>query len=265
MAPDNSTAYTKSLLSVYLPLSWKTPRPSPPLRNHLPIDAVPHRPIAFTGDLSKMLRINTHVLPEISALLPPQSLMTSTYSALKKWVREALIEDWSQLFPLPAYDHHHLALHPHLFMGLGKFMAGYIHQMRAGKSYLAAHPSWRAREPDTSCPHCGLQPESFEHAILTWLSIHGTHTRLLHGVMDVSYEAPLWSSLYLEGSLPKSASPPLVSLQRCSRPTLPPPPRTFPSLPPTGSSPFSSIFLRQGLKSSVLRFLSCSLCRLSFL
>ena len=51
-APDGSRAHTKGLLSVYLPLSWKTPRPSPPIGNHLPIDAVAHRSITFTGGLS---------------------------------------------------------------------------------------------------------------------------------------------------------------------------------------------------------------------
>jgi len=97
--PDNSRAHTKGLLSVYHPLSGKTPRPSPPLRNHLPIDAVAHRTIAFTSGLSKMPMINAHLGPEVSALLHPQSQMMSTYSALKKRVREALVEEWSRLFP----------------------------------------------------------------------------------------------------------------------------------------------------------------------
>jgi len=39
--------------------------------------------------------INAHLVHEVSLILPPQSLMESTYSALKKRVREALIEDWS--------------------------------------------------------------------------------------------------------------------------------------------------------------------------
>jgi len=111
--------------------------------------------------------INAPLVPEVFHNLPPQSLIESRYSALKKRVREALIEDWSRLFPPPAYYHHPQALHPCPFMGLGKFIAGRIHQMRAGKSYLAAHPSWRAPEADTSCPRCGLEPESLQHSILT--------------------------------------------------------------------------------------------------
>ena len=141
--------------------------------------------------------INSHLVPEVSALLPPHSLMTSTYSALKKRVREALIEDWSQLFPPPPYTHHPPTLHPHTFMGLRKCVAGRIHQMRAGKSYLPALPSWRAPEADTSCPRFSLEPESCEHVILTCPSGEGARARLLHGVTYVGHQAPLWSSLLL--------------------------------------------------------------------
>jgi len=82
-------------------------------------------------------------------------------------------------------------------MGLGKFVAGRIHQMRAGKSYMAAHPTWRSLDPDTSCPSCGLEPETFEHAILSCPSRQSSRSRLLHCVTDFGPEAPLWSSLPL--------------------------------------------------------------------
>jgi len=47
------------------------------------------------------------------------------------------------------------------FMGLGKFVAGRIHQMRSAKSYLAAHRSWSDESPDPTCPRCETGPESF--------------------------------------------------------------------------------------------------------
>ena len=140
--------------------------------------------------------INCHLVPHASGL-PPQSLMDNTYSALKKRVREALLEEWSSRFPTPGYYLHPPALQPRPFMGLGKFVAGRIHQMRAGKSYLAAHPTWRSPDADTSCPRCGLEPETFEHAILPCPSRQHSRSRLLHGVADVGPEAPLWSSLPL--------------------------------------------------------------------
>jgi len=99
-APDSSWALTRGLTSVYLPLHWKTTRPVPPIRNHLPVDAVAHRTIPFTIGLSKMPMINSHhVCP--APVLPPQSLMDNTYSALKKRVREALLAEWASLFPTP--------------------------------------------------------------------------------------------------------------------------------------------------------------------
>ena len=48
-------------MSGYLPLHRKTPRPVPPLRNHLPIDAVAHKTIPFTHWLSRMPMINSHI------------------------------------------------------------------------------------------------------------------------------------------------------------------------------------------------------------
>jgi len=122
-----------------------------------------------------MPMINAHLVPEVLPNLPLRSLMERTYSALKKRLRQALIEDWSRLYPPPAYYHDPPAIHPRPFMGLGKFMAGRLHQMRAGKSYLVAHPSWRALEADTACPRCGWEPEPFEHTILTCPSRQGAH------------------------------------------------------------------------------------------
>jgi len=100
-APDGSRFLTKGLSSVNLLLSWKTPRPSPPFRTHwhLLIDAVAHKTITFAGGLSRMPMINAHLVPEVSSNLTRQSLMENTSSAVKKRIREALIEDWSRLFP----------------------------------------------------------------------------------------------------------------------------------------------------------------------
>ena len=93
--------------------------------------------------------INSHLVSPTPAL-PPQSLMDNTYSALKRRAREKLLAEWSSLFPAPGYYLHTPALSPRPFMGLGKFVAVRIHQMRAGKSYLAAHPTWRSPDADTS-------------------------------------------------------------------------------------------------------------------
>ena len=172
------------------------PRPVPPIRNHLPVDTVAHRTIPFTQGQSRTPMINPPLVC-LTPTLAPQSLMDNTYSALKKRIRETLLAVWASIFPTPGYYLHPPTLSPRPFMGLGKFVAGRIHQMRAGKGYLAAHPTWRSHEGDTSCPRCGLEPQTFEHAMLSCPSRQHRRLRLLHGVADVGPEAPLWTFLSL--------------------------------------------------------------------
>jgi len=265
-APGRSRAWTKGLSSVYCPLSWETPSVSPTLQNHLPVDAVAHWTITVTGSLSRLPMINSHLVHEIATLLPAQSLMLSIYSALKKRIREALIEDWSRLFPPPAYYHHRPALHPGPLMGRSKFMAGRIYEMRAEKSYLAAHPSWSTREVDTFCPRCGLEPATLEHDILTCPCRQGVRARPLHGVRDVGHEAPVWSSLPLLKRLATYLSVTSTGF----------PPTMFPPTTPSSSRP--SLFLPLSHrplcfeyfpgprfnKAAICGFLFCNLSRLSF-
>ena len=195
-APDSWRALTSGLKSVYLPLHWKTPHPPPPIRNHLSIDAVAHKTIPFTSGLSRMPMINSHLVSPALAI-PAQFQMDNTYSTLKQKVREALLEEWARLFPAPGSVHHSATVNPQPFMGLGTFMAWRIHQMRAGKRELAAHTTWRTLDAHTSCPRCALEPETFQHAVLACPSRQSASTRLLHIVMSLGHEAPLWSSLPL--------------------------------------------------------------------
>ena len=253
-ARASSLAMTRGLSSVYLPLHWKTPCPVPPMRNHLPVDAVAHQTIPFTLGLSKMPMINSHLVCP-TPTLPPQSLMDNTYSAMKNRVRETLLTEWATLFPTPGYYLHPPALSPRPFMGLGKFVAGRIHQMRAGKSYLAAHPTWRSPHADTSCPRCGLKPETFEHAILSCPSRQHSRSRLLHCVTDVGPEAPLWTSLPL---LKRLAT--FIGVTTRGFPPKMFPPATPPSSPPFSLSPptvppWSFVFFRC-LRFRVVWFLS---------
>ena len=230
-APVSSRAITKGLSSVYLPLHWRTPRTVPPIRNHLPVDAVAHRTIPFTLGLSRMPMINSHLVCP-TPTLPPRSLINNTYSALKKRVREKLLAEWSSLFLTPGYYLHPPALSPRPFMGLGKFVAGRIHQMRAGKGYLATHPTWRSPDPDTSCPRCGLESQTFKNAILSCPSRQHSRLRLLHGVTDVGLDAPLWSSLPL---LKRLAT--FIGVTSTGFPSTMFPPTTPRSSPPFSLSP----------------------------
>jgi len=104
--------------------------------------------------------------------------------------------------------------------------------MRAGKSYLAAHPTWRFPDADTSCPRCGLEPETFVHAVLSCPSRQHSRSRLLHGITDVGPEAPLWSSLPL---LKRLAT--FIGVTSTGFPPTMVPPTTPPSSPPFSLSP----------------------------
>jgi len=175
--------------------------------------------------------INFHLVCP-TPTLSPQSLMDNTYSILKKRIRETLLTECASLFPTPGYYLHPPTMYPRPFMGLGKFVAGRIHQMRARKGYLAAHPTWRSPDADTSCPRCGLEPEAFKHAILSCPSRQHSRSRLLHGVTDVGPDAPLWSSLPL---LKRLAS--FIGVTSTGFPPTMFPPTTPPSSPPFSLSP----------------------------
>jgi len=93
--------------------------------------------------------------------IPPPGLMKRTYQALRARAKNMLLQDWVTDDPTPPYYEYPPSFSPHLVMGLGKFVAGRIHQMCSGKSYLAAHPAWSNEDPVLTSPRCGTEPESF--------------------------------------------------------------------------------------------------------
>ena len=108
-------------------------------------------------------------------------------------------------------------------MGLDKFIAGRLYQMRAHKSYLAAHPSWWSEDPDASCPQCRSDDETFEHAILHWTARSAHRSRYLEPALSLRADCPLWDntehlhaiSQYLSatktGFPPEMAPSPMIS------------------------------------------------------
>ena len=81
--------------------------------------------------------------------------MAHTYRALRTQAIDRLLKDWDADTPTPLYYQYPSRLSPHPFMGLGKFVAGSIQQMRLAKSYVAAHLSWFDEDHDLTCPRCG--------------------------------------------------------------------------------------------------------------
>ena len=153
--------------------------------------------------------------------------MRKTYQALRARARNMLVQDWITDDPTPPYYEYPPSLSPHPFMGLGKFVAGRIHQMRSGKSYLAAHPSWSDEDADPTCPRCERGPESFQHAILICPARQRARDLLLKDVSSLAHDATTWSdplliralSEYITGTrtgfppdmLPDHYSPPFTS------------------------------------------------------
>ena len=227
-APDSHRSLCTRLDPYLMPLNWKTPRPSPLTWTHLPVDAMAYLTLPLLGGLSFAPLINSSLLPDLPDL-PPDNVLKAAYSSLKGKAHLLMLEAWCLEQPPPPYYSFYLALAPHPFMGLGKFIAGRIHQMRAQKSYLAAHHSWSSPGASRLSPLCGEEQETFSHAILRCAAKAAARSRHLQGLTSVSPDAPLWSSVSLLSSL---AAYIRATATNC-------PPDMFPSLPP---SPASMVF-----------------------
>src|SRR6195952_5169352 len=222
-AQDSSRHLTKGLSSVYLPLDWRTPVPAPPIRKHLPKDALAHLMLPLSDGLSRFPLI-LHAPPPAGSKIPPAQLMARTYHALRRKPQALLLEDWASAAPTPVYYPYPRRLSPHPFMGLDKFVAGRIHQMRAGKRYLSNHPSWFNENPSTMCPHCTSAPESFEHAILSCPAKARERARLLGAVSSLAPDSPLWTDLSLLQALRRY----IIATKTWFPPDLTPSPPTSP-------------------------------------
>ena len=181
-----------------LPLPWLQARPPSKNRAHLPLDALPHSMLFVLGPdgLSPLPVTSQHLLTDHY----PEPAPGRSYPQLKLQCKNLLMQEWGKAAPDPARYLYQLSLQPHLFMGLDKFSAGRIHQMRSGKSYLRAHPSWDSDVP-TTFPSCQGAPETFEHAILDCAAKEPSRTPHLQGVLDIGPDAPVWSSAALLGAL----------------------------------------------------------------
>ena len=108
-----------------------------------------------------------------------------------------LLQDRATGDPTPPYYGYSPSLSPHTYMGLGKFVAGRIHQMRSAKRYLAAHPSWFDENPDPSCPRCETGPQSFQHAVRNCPARTRARDDLLKDVSSLGHDATIWSKPHL--------------------------------------------------------------------
>jgi len=152
---------------------------------HNAIPALAHMTVPLIHDVVTLPPIALH----LTDYLPPVPGVVLSYARLKLRAKQLLLS--------PPYYPYPPSTRPHPFMGLGKFVAGRIHQMRSGKGYLTAHLSWDDPDANTSCPLCSEAPHTFSHAILSCPFSAYERSRLLQGVSDLAPEAPLWSDQQL--------------------------------------------------------------------
>jgi len=122
-----------------LPLPWLQPRPPSKNRAHLPLDALPHSLLFLLGPdgHAPLPLASQHLLMDHYPEPPPGR----SYPQLKLKCKNLLMKEWEEAAPDPARYPYRPSIKPHPFMGLDKFSADRLHQMRSGKSYLRAHPS----------------------------------------------------------------------------------------------------------------------------
>ena len=231
-ALDSSRHLTKGLSSYYLPLNWRTSVPSPPMRKHLPIDALAHLSIPLSEGLSRFPLVLKIPSPPRENI-PPPLLMTRTYKALKVRSQLLMMSEWDSLHPPPDYYTYPCRLYPHPFMGLDKFIAGRLDQMRTHKSYLAANPSWWSEDRDTSCPRCRSDAETFEQAILHCPARASPRDRYLEPTLSLSADSPLWENKEHLNALSQYHSATRTGFPPEMAPSSMPSQTSSPSLPPS--------------------------------
>jgi len=159
-----------------------------------------HNAISALANAAVPLVHNVVTLPPISLhltdYLPPVPRVVPSYARLKLRAEQLLLSDWSAT-PAPPYYPSPPSTRPNPFMGLCNFVAGRIHQMRSGKSYISAHPLWDEPDADPSCPLCSEAPHTFEHAIPSCPASARQCSLLLHRISDLAPEDPIWSEQQL--------------------------------------------------------------------
>jgi len=175
-------------------LEWRSApeRSRNPRYRHNAIMALANTAGALIHDVSVLAPVSLH----LTDYLPPVPGVVPSYAHLKLRAKQLFLSDWCAT-PAPPYYPSPPSTRPHPFMGLGKFVAGRIHQMRSGKSYLAAHSSWDNPDVDTSCTLCSQAPQTLKHAILSCPSSASQRSSHLQGVSDLTPEAPIWSDQQL--------------------------------------------------------------------
>ena len=191
------------------PDKWRKPLTSPlpwdaltktRIRTRLPLGDQAHLTLPFVPATGTFPLRLPHLVPSEYACLDTPSI---TWPALRAKAALALREEWASV-ARPAYYLFERSLTPHPFMALPKFLAGRIHQMRSGKSYLVAHrPPWSKDHVLPTCPRCSSEDETLTHAVLGCPHRDWARHHFLRAVPSLEPASPMLTSPPLVVALAK--------------------------------------------------------------
>ena len=184
------------VVGIRRPLPWRTAHRYNEPCIHLPMDELAHRFLPLITSLS-IVEPDQPCLPPYRRHYPQDTEILLHYTvaawatlleanAHLSWGLKTARDAPTYSYPVPSRPHH--------FMKLGKFQASRIHQMRSGRSYLAAHEDPLGQDPDPTGHWCWQGGETFQHAAITCPAHERFRTALCPTVKSIGPDSPLWRS-----------------------------------------------------------------------
>ena len=124
-------------------LNWKTPHPPPPVRSHLPVDALAHLTLPLLEGLTFAPMINSLLLPVLPPLLDDVT-MSAAYRTLQWNASSLMVEHWHSLSPVSRLLHLSPLTVPSSIHGARK-VHGWPHPSNAGPKALPGRLSLLVR------------------------------------------------------------------------------------------------------------------------
>jgi len=188
--PDQNALLGKNA-GTQLPLPWLSGDPPTKNRGHLTLDEIPYSMLFLLGsDGVAALPVTSQHL-EAHSYREPQG--GRKHPQLRGHCRNLLMEEWKARGPALARYPFPPWVTQHPFMGLNKFGAGRLHQIRSGKTSLRGHRSWDNDNP-TTCRRRTESPGPVEHAILSCPTREPARIRHLQARSDLGHDALVWYS-----------------------------------------------------------------------
>ena len=183
--------HIEGVVGIRRTLPWRTARSYNEPCIRLSMDELAHRFLPLINTLS-LVEPDRPCLPPYKRHFPPHMDLLSHYTVASwvtlqqanthlSWGLQVARDAPHYPYPVPS--------RPHRFMQLGKFQASRIHQMRSGRSYLAAQEDLLDQEPNPTCRKCGEGEETFHHTAITCPAHAQNRAALCPTVNSVMYDS----------------------------------------------------------------------------